>query len=225
MSKAEKIQPNSQPDSEHGSSAGARSPARAALAEAIRVRDEAQAEDEVLRQARERAKADRFLAFRDVEAATGHLNRARDMARESLVGAYVDGDEGDGGRVIAEAEAELHRAQRRAAELSIIEQELNARTSPAPGRSIPNMRVDEAVRAVVKTHPTVRRLVTDWQTAERSFRMYEATLIWLAGHAMIPPDLERAAPSKNATRYSEPDESWLAAIEALKKDADAELPE
>ncbi len=41
---------------------------------------------------------------------------------------------------------------------------------------------------------------------------------------MVPDDLKSAAPSASATRYAEPDENWLAAVEALKHDADAELP-
>ena len=86
------------------------------------------------------------------------------------------------------------------------------------------MKVDEAVRTVVRAHPALRTLVLDYDSARRAFHSYEATLIWLAGRGCIPNDLSDAAPSKNATRYAEPDSAWLEAIEALKRDADAPLP-
>jgi len=206
------------------SSNSSRSRERELLAEAIHIRDEQAAEDEVLRQARERARADRFLANRDVEAAERALAHAREAERSSLVDAYVGGDEDDGQSAVAEAEAALARAQKRLADLRTIAAELDAHTGPAPGRSIPGMRVDEAVRAVVRTHPTIRRLVEDWQTAERAFRMYEATLIHLGARGMLPDDLVSIAPSKNSTRYAEPDPLWISAIEALKHSADAGLP-
>jgi hypothetical protein len=129
----------------------------------------------------------------------------------------------DRSAAVADAEAALVRARRRLADLSVIEEELSAER--APGRSIPNIKVEEAVRAVVKAHPTVRRLVEDWQNAERTFRVYEATLIWLAGQQCVPGDLVSVAPSRNAIRYADPDPAWVDAIDAMRRDADSALPE
>jgi hypothetical protein len=42
---------------------------------------------------------------------------------------------------------------------------------------------------------------------------------------MIPEDLRDAAPSASATRWAEPNPEWVAAIELLKKDANAKLPD
>jgi hypothetical protein len=86
------------------------------------------------------------------------------------------------------------------------------------------MRVGEAMRAVVKSHPTVRRLVEDFELARRTFQQYEATLIHLANQRCIPDDLVSVAPSVNATRFAEPDPAWVRALASLSLDADAELP-
>jgi hypothetical protein len=111
------------------------------------------------------------------------------------------------------------------AELAMIEQELSARTRPAPGYSVPNSRVGEAVRAVVKSHPAVRRLVEDFATARRAFQQSEATLIHLSAQRCVPDDLVSLAPRADATRFADPDPAWVSAIAALGVDADAELPE
>jgi hypothetical protein len=206
-----------------------RSQERQALAAAIRARNEAEARESTLTKAAERARADAFLARRAVEAAEAALNRARETARASLVDAYVgDGDSDDSRAApsdVIEAEATLAAAQRRLSDLQLVEKELSVRTGPAPGRSLPGMRVDEAVREVVRSHPTLRRLVQDFRLAERTFRTTEATLIWLAGQKCIPADLTEAGPKAHHTRYAEPDPAWLAAVESLKRDADAALPE
>jgi hypothetical protein len=211
------------PTSANGSNVQ-RSSERAALALAIQVRDAAAAEDDKLKQARQRAKADAFLAHRAVEAAETALSRAQETSRFALADAYIEGEAEDRSAV-TEAEAALAVAQRRAAELALIEQDLKARSGPAPGHSVPNMRVEEAVRAVVRAHPAVRRLAEDYHIAERAFHTYSATLIWLAARGMIPADLTHAAPSANATRYAEPDDAWTAALENLRIDPQAALPE
>ena len=197
---------------------------RQALATAIAVRDAAKAEEATLKRGAERAKADAFLARRTVEAAEAALTKLQETARFALADDYLNG-EADDGSEIAEAEAALATAQRRAAELGMIEQELRARSGPVPGHSVPAMRVEEAMRAVVKAAPIVRRLVQDFDTARRTFQQYEATLIHLAVQRCIPDDLKDAAPRPNATRYADPDPAWVSAIAALAIDADATLPE
>ena len=109
------------------------------------------------------------------------------------------------------------------ADLRTIAEELDSRER-TPGWSIPGSKVEEAMRAVVRTHPVVRRLVEDFDTARRTFQQYEATLIWLAARDMIPEDLIGVAPSRNATRFAEPGEEWTSAVEALRRDCDALLP-
>jgi hypothetical protein len=200
-----------------------RSREREALAEAIRVRNEADQREATLTKAAERARADAFLARRAVEAAQTALNSARDKARLALADAYIDG-EVDDGSAVTEAERTLAQAQRRLSDLQLVEQELAARTGPAPGRSLPAIEVDKRVRAVVRAHTNVRRMVEDFDTARRTFQQYEATLIFLAGLNCIPDDLVASAPKAHATRFAEPDPAWRSAVEALKRDPDAELP-
>jgi hypothetical protein len=201
------------------------SPERKALAEAIAARDEAGAELRALTQARERARQDAFRARRAVEDAERALTQARDEARLALTAAYVDG-EGDAAHdAIASAEASLALKQRRAAELAIVEEELNTRTSPAPGHSFPSKRVDAAVRDVVKASAVVRRLVEDFRTAEATFRTYHSTLRWLASLECIPADLTEAAPKAHDTYYAPPDPRWVETLAELTRNADAPLPE
>jgi hypothetical protein len=200
-----------------------RTPEREALAEAIALRDEASAQSATLTQARSRAASDRFAAIRDVENCERALTNARETSRSVLVDAFIAGESIDDSAV-ADAETALSRAQRRLADLTTIADELDAHQRP-PGSSVPASRVTEAVRAVVKTHPTVRRLVQDFDTARRTFREYEATLIFLVNQRCVPEDLITAAPSASSVRYADPDPSWVAAIEALKQDPDTELPE
>jgi hypothetical protein len=186
------------------------SPERKALAEAIAARDEAGAELNVLTQARERARHEAFRARREVEDAERTLTRVRDEARVALVNAYVGGDD-TSSDAIADAEKALAQKQRRAAELMVIEHELDARAGPAPGHSLPSKRVEAAVRDVVKGSPVVRRLVEDFR--------------WLASLECIPDDLKEAAPKAHDTYYAPPDVAWAEAIRALQNDADASLPE
>ncbi len=113
------------------------------------------------------------------------------MPARELMAAYVGGDDDDDGgaekAVVADAERALAQAQRRLADLKVIEQELAAHEG-APGRSIPGIKVEDAVRAVVRAHPAVRRLVEDFDTARRAFHVYEATLMWLATRGCVPDD-------------------------------------
>jgi hypothetical protein len=203
---------------------------REQLAAAIAVRDQAEAREATLAKAHERAKADRFLATRDVEEAERSLARCREAARETLVDSYafMGGDEGNDSRAapgdVIEAEATLAAAQRRMADLQMVEQELSARSQPAPGRSLPDIEVGKRVRAVVKDCPTLRRLVEDFRTAERTFQQYHSTLRWLAAHDLIPDDLKNSAPKPHEVYQAPPDTQWTAAIESLKRDPDAELP-
>jgi hypothetical protein len=201
----------------------ARSQEREALATAIRVRDAGQAEDDALKEAKARAASDRFKAARDVEACERALAKARETARSTLVDAYVDNEEVDD-RDVADAETALTKARRRLADLQTIADELSSH-GQAPGRSIPALKVTEAARLVVRSHPAVRRLTKDFAIAKRAFQQYEATLIWLAGLDCIPEDLLKAAPAKGATRYAEPDPAWTAALEALRTNPDEPLPE
>jgi len=94
-----------------------------------------------------------------------------------------------------------------------------------PGWSVPSAKVEEAVRAVVKSHSALCTLIQDFDVARRTFHTYEATLIWLAGHGMVPDDLVSVVPSRHSTRFCEPNSAWVQAIENLKRDADAELPQ
>ena len=108
-----------------------RSPEREILATAIAARDEADAAEATLAQARERAAADRFRAARDVEALERALQEAREAEREALVDAYVGhtGGCGEAERpaAIRDARAALERARDRLANLVTIEAELGAR--------------------------------------------------------------------------------------------------
>ena len=197
---------------------------REALAEAIAIRDEADAGDKLVSRARERARADLFKANRALEDAEAALSNARETARLSLVDAYVDGDDGAAPPAkIADAEAALAKARTRQAEMKMIADELAARQR-APGWSIPNRAVEDAMRAVVKNHLAVRRLCEDFDTARRVFQQHEATLIFLAGQHCIPSDLIDVAPKAHATRYADADPQWVQALEGLKHDADFQLP-
>jgi hypothetical protein len=213
----EKIQRNSEISLSDG-----RTPEREALAAAIALRDATAAQTASVVQARARAASDRFAAARAVEEAERALTLARETSRAQLVDAYMSGEDVDD-RDIADAEWELAKAQRRLADLSTIADGLSAHERQ-PGHSIPATKVTAAVRAVVQACPSVRRLAQDFAVAQRAFREYEATLIWLAGLGCIPDDLQDNAPKAHHTRWAEPADEWVRAIEALKRDADAELP-
>jgi hypothetical protein len=223
MSKDKRATPQFE-TSASGSTEETRSPEREALATAIAVRDEAAEREATLKQAAERAKADAYRARRAVEAAEAALNTAQETARFVMTDAYLEGEAEDRSAV-TEAEAALAVAQRRAAELAMIEGELRARSERAPGRSVPNMRVGESVRAVARAHPAVRRLVEDYRIAESAFQTYHSTLRWLAARNCIPADLIEAAPKAHETFFAEPDDGWVSAIATLAQDADAPLPE
>jgi hypothetical protein len=220
MSKSEKQTPQS--ETLRTSESFSRSPEREALLTAIQLRDAAATQTASLVEARGRASADRFLAARDVEAAERTLTAARETSRAQLVDAYMTGEDVDA-HDIADAETALAKATRRLADLQTIADGLAAHERQ-PGSSVPALNVVAAVRAVIQSCPTVRRLINDYDTAKRTFQQYESTLIWLAGQHAIPDDLIRVAPSANATRYADPDPAWVNAIAALSQDADAELP-
>jgi hypothetical protein len=80
------------------------------------------------------------------------------------------------------------------------------------------------VRAVVKAHPTVHRLVQDYATARAVWEQYHSTLRWLASVDCIPDNLKGSSPKPHETYHAPPDPTWIAAVEALKKNPDAELP-
>jgi hypothetical protein len=200
-----------------------RSSEREALAEAIRIRDEAEAEDNGLKQVKARAAADRFMAARDVEAAERALANARKASRTTLVDAYAAGEDIDD-RDVADAESALTKAQRRLADLQTIADELAAHQR-SPGYSVPNTRVGEAARAVIKSDPAVRRLAQDFALARRTFETHQSTLRWLASLNCIPEDLRNECPKTHDTFFVPPSDAWKAAAEALTHDPDAALPE
>ncbi len=220
MSKSAAVQKTQNSESVESS---LRSPEREALAAAISARDEAEAEDAALRSARERALRDRMVARRAVEAAEEALAEAKEADARELVSSFVSGEPNAAPSDVPGAVDALERARRRLAELEAVGRELGE-PLPRAGRSIWDVKVDEAVKAVVKDSSIVRRLINDFRAAESAFRVYEATAIWLVRMKMVPPDLVRIAPSANATRYAEPDADWLKAIDALGRDPDAPLP-
>jgi hypothetical protein len=65
-----------------------------------------------------------------------------------------------------------------ARDMEVIERELSSREAH-PGHSVPQSRVDEAVREVIKAHPSHQRLCEDYAIARRSFETYSPTLIFL----------------------------------------------
>lgn len=200
-----------------------RSSERQALAEAIRVRDEAAEDAATFVRARERAASDRFKAARAVEAAEAALNTAREAARASLVGAYID-DEIFDDSAVTKSEAELRLAQRRLNDLQTVADGLAAHRQ-APGRSVPATNVAAAVRNVVKAHPAVRRLASDFAIAKRAYLIYHSTLRSLNARGMIPEDLREVIPSATETFYADPDPAWTDALEALLTNPDAKLPD
>ncbi len=200
-----------------------RSPERAALAAAISARDEAEAEDAALRSARERALRDRMAARRAVEDAERALAEARERDKRELTASFVSGEPNAAASEVPAAEAALVLARRRLADLEEIGRELGEPT-PRSGRSMRDVKVDEAIAAIVRGHESVRRLTNDYRAMRSAFLQCEATLIWLAVRRMIPHDLVRVAPSANATRLSEPDPAFVAAVEALKSNPSGLLP-
>jgi hypothetical protein len=197
---------------------------RETLRQAIALRDEADQDAATFEAARRRAAEDRFRQARTVEDAERALRQAQEARRLSLVDAFIDGNSDDTDTAIAEAENVLSRAQRRLVELRTIEQELADRKQPV-GHSIPGTRVAEAVREVVKNSSIVRRLCQDFETARDCFEQYHATLVHLAGRGMIPDDLRESAPKGHETYYRAPDPAWIKVLDALTRDADAELPQ
>ncbi len=208
----------------NGSSGEGRSKERRALAEAIAQRDEVEREAQALLRARSRARDDRVAAFGALEDAEAALADAREADARELVATYVSGEPSAEASEVPAAEAALERARRRYAEVKAIADELSARKDE-PGRGIPALRVTEAVKAVVRASPAVRRRAEDFRVAERAFHVYAATLSFFASRNMVPDDLKRIAPSRDATRYADPDPAWVAAIEALARDPDAVLPD
>jgi len=83
---------------ESGSSEEEKSP-RQALAEAIRIRDEAAAEEKTLADAKARAREDGFKARRAVEDCQRSLASAQQARACQLVTAYVGNEESDDSEV------------------------------------------------------------------------------------------------------------------------------
>jgi hypothetical protein len=197
---------------------------REALRAAIAKRDELDLADAAVGRARERAAQDRRRAFNEVEDAETRLKEARETARAALVDAYVGDSDDPPDTSVADAEAALKRAKARLDDMVQVSQGLEAHKA-APGRSVPAIKVEQAVKAVVLAHPTVRRLAADYRIAEQTFHQYHSTLRWLAGKGMIPADLCDAAPKGHDTFFAPPDPDWVSAVEALSRDPDFDLPQ
>jgi hypothetical protein len=202
----------------------ARSPERQALADAIRARAEVEGRMAPRKQAQSRAEEDIFRARREVEDAEEALSQAHERERGVLADAYAAGSEPDRSAVM-EAETALARAKRRLADLKFIAPTLAAKAmEDGPLASSCNLRVEEAVKAVVAGCPSIPRMVEDYAVAHRTYQVLHATLRQLAYLGVIPDDLKAAAPRPNETYFCAPDPSWEAAIAQLATDPDAALP-
>ncbi len=184
------------------SSIGPRSEERRLLAAAIAARDEIDREAQALLRAKARARDDRVAAFGALEDAEAALADAREQGARELTASYISGEPNAEASEVPEAEAALERARRRYADLKAIADELETRKAEA-GSSVPALRVADAVRGVVRNADVVRRMVQDFRVAERTFRVYEATLCFFAQqHGSRRPQASRAVSGCNALRRS-----------------------
>ncbi len=200
-----------------------RSPERDALAEAIAARDEADREEAALARARQRAAQDLFGQRRLVEAAELALVEARERDKAESVASFVSGEPNAAPSGIPEAEAALRRAKEKLAEIEAIAADLAGR-GREPGFSVPSKQVEDAIKAVLKADPTVRRLANDFAAARAAYLQYHSTLRWLNAHGYVPDDLSRAAPSPSETFFVPPDPLWVETVEALRHSHDSPLP-
>jgi hypothetical protein len=204
-----------------------RSPERQSLADAIAAREAAEREVAPFAAARARVEDDLRLAKREVEKAEEAVKAAAKVDREALAEAYAIGGElpGEEESAVAEAEAALANAKRRVANLQDVTATL-AKRGMDEGMSVSalNTKVQDAIRDAVRKSPEVERLVNDFIVAKRAFHRTHATLIWLALEKMIPAHLQDLAPKSFEAHVDPPDPAWRVAIEALSKDADANLP-
>jgi hypothetical protein len=205
------------------SSPAPRSNERVLLADAIAARDVVDREQAAVERARSRARDDVRRARRAHEDALEALTETRREYQLAMADSYIAEDAAPRHDALAEAEAALGRAKARLDDLQSVADSLEAHVAP-PGRSVPRLSVDAAVRQVIRSSPIVRRLAADYRVAEQTFQQYHSTLRWLAGRGMIPADLTASCPSANATFFADPDPAWIAAIQALSADAGAPLP-
>ncbi len=201
--------------------------ARRALADAIQARDDFRREVEQFAEARERVLTDLRKARDAEEEAQSAVEAAADVDREALAEAYAAGAEPPPESDAKEAKAleALSLARRKVSNLQAISQTLAKREMERNGSlQVLNTKVGEAVKELVLQSPEVERLVNDYVAAKRAFNVYFSTARWLAFQGLIPAHLSEVAPRPHETYFHPPDPAWENAIEALSKDANAQLP-
>jgi chromosome segregation ATPase len=198
-----------------------RTPERERLAEVIARRTALRADLAKLNEAAARALTMVGDARRRAEAAEAGLAEAKKAEAETLVSAFVAGDDAAMARVqkandaIEKAAAELARAQKIRDAIGGEIRDLRSRDEMA------KLSLDDAVRKVIATDPATRALLAEFKNQLRNMTDLRRAIEFI--ESSLPPDLR-------AWRSAEPwpelpgDAPWRAALAALEHEADALLP-
>ena len=201
--------------------AQSRSPQRQALAEALARRNSLDAQLTALLKAKEQAWRNVLAAERAIAAAEANIETAKIAAAKHITDAAL-GRAGPAPISMRDARAAVQDAK----------DEHEARVAACDGlkaqiekveqsRSLLNLAVDDALRAVIANDPVVHGLLQRWAALQRESADVRAALHSLSG--LLPKE----ASGWDAIR-NYPDlhleAQWAAALNALRADPDAPLP-
>jgi chromosome segregation ATPase len=203
-----------------------RSEARQKLADAISAYNELQSEITAIRQAISETEQTRRHAREIVEVSNEQMEKARTANADAMVAKALGRSSGNSidlktlRNVIDVAQDEIDAAE---AALTHLRTKLEQ-----AGRDIITRKavVEDLVPAVIRSSPELERLFHDYRTAAQAFVDIRNVFAngGLPWGTTLPEDEEfksrlvLPAPSRELAA------SWKSAIEALRKDADAELP-
>jgi chromosome segregation ATPase len=197
-----------------------RSPEREALAAAITRHAEAEQRLAATKRAMESSASAILQARTNLKKAAGAVEQAKTDAASYLT-AQMLGSAGDAPLTIKQARAALQDAEHELADVQASRAALERAHADAEGSlAVASVSLEGAQREVVRTDPATQRLIADFDTAHRCY-----------------VDLKRALEFVDrvyglSARFGEPALSelpgatpWKLATEALRRDADAPLPQ
>jgi predicted nucleic acid-binding Zn-ribbon protein len=199
-----------------------RSPEREALAAAIERRDAAANRLAAIKTAQERAMNSVFDLKDAVDKAIAALDEAKADESRQLVEAFIGGDTAvvspvkSAAAAVEEANARLATARQMRAALE--QEEKTAENDLMWAKN----KIDDTVSAAVKTDPAVRQLVADFEAASKTYAELRQAMNVVRRERM--PDTPGSWDSVRNWSELPAATAWKAAIEALRADADAELP-
>ena len=198
-----------------------RSPVRQALADAIAKRDAAKTMVDRIIKAQGMAHEARFAAFQAAERARKALAEAQANASRNLVAKALG--EPIAGMDVTEAKRTVEVAEEAYQEARRLQDALEIKIGEARSElAFAEMRLDNAVLDALHVDEALERFVAKFQALSQEYAKALATAKMLLN--TMPKHLATA--TGNAMQVeAQPDGAWLAALEAVKRDADAALPQ